>query len=97
MSAGVTFCICVPAVFVCNTLDAFAPSPGDGPAAVAAGPATDAFGESGGWQNSVLCKCVRDEYMSGCLDVKAVAFILSLLLLLPWEIVELAQGLLSHP
>ncbi|XP_054637371.1 clathrin coat assembly protein AP180 isoform X12 [Dunckerocampus dactyliophorus] len=26
--------------------DAFAPSPGDGPAAVAAGPATDAFGES---------------------------------------------------
>lgn len=38
----------VPAVFVCNTLDAFAPSPGDGPAAVAAGPAADAFGGSGG-------------------------------------------------
>lgn len=34
--------------FVCNTLDAFAPSPGDGPAAVAAGPAADAFGGSGG-------------------------------------------------
>lgn len=34
--------------FVCNTLDAFAPSPGDGPAAVALGPAADAFGESGG-------------------------------------------------
>lgn len=32
----------------CDILDAFAPSPGDGPAAVAAGPATDAFGESGG-------------------------------------------------
>lgn len=39
---------CGPAVFVCNTLDAFAPSPGDGPAAVAAGPAADAFGGSGG-------------------------------------------------
>lgn len=37
-----------PAVFVCNTLDAFAPSPGDGPAAVAAGPAADAFGGTGG-------------------------------------------------
>lgn len=34
--------------FVYNTLDAFAPSPGDGPAAVAAGPAADAFGGSGG-------------------------------------------------
>lgn len=34
--------------FVCYTLDAFAPSPGDGPAAVAAGPAADAFGGSGG-------------------------------------------------
>lgn len=45
---GVMFCVCVPAVFVCNTLDAFAPSPGDGPAAVALGPAADAFGESGG-------------------------------------------------
>ena len=45
---GVVFCVCVPAVFVCNTLDAFAPSPGDGPAAVAAGPAADAFGGSGG-------------------------------------------------
>lgn len=39
---------CVPAVVVCNTLDAFAPSPGDGPAAVAAGPAADAFAGSGG-------------------------------------------------
>lgn len=55
---GVMFCVCVPAVFVCNTLDAFAPSPGDGPAAVAAGPAADAFGGSGGWPNSFLCKCV---------------------------------------
>lgn len=42
------FCVCVAAVFVYNTLDAFAPSPGDGPAAVAAGPAADAFGGSGG-------------------------------------------------
>lgn len=33
---------------VCYTLDAFAPSPGDGPAAAAAGPAADAFGGSGG-------------------------------------------------
>lgn len=39
---------CVLAVFVCNTIDAFAPSPGDGPAAVAVGPAADAFSGSGG-------------------------------------------------
>ncbi|XP_028436619.1 clathrin coat assembly protein AP180 [Perca flavescens] len=37
---------CAPAVFIYNTLDAFAPSPGDGPSAVAAGPASDAFGGS---------------------------------------------------
>lgn len=48
LAPGVTFCVCVPAVCVCNTIDAFAPSPGDGPAAVAAGPAADAFGGSGG-------------------------------------------------
>lgn len=45
---GVMLLCLVAAVFVYNTLDAFAPSPGDGPAAVAAGPAADAFGGSGG-------------------------------------------------
>ena len=48
LAPGVMFCVCVPAVCICNTIDAFAPSPGDGPAAVAAGPAADAFGGSGG-------------------------------------------------
>lgn len=53
MSVGVSarvlcaLCLCC-GCFVHNTLDAFAPSPGDGPAAVAAGPAADAFGGSGG-------------------------------------------------
>lgn len=41
--------VCGTFVDVCNTLDAFAPSPGDGPAAVVTGPAADAFGGSGGW------------------------------------------------
>lgn len=45
---GCCFCVCVPALSICDILDAFAPSPGDGPAAVAAGPAADAFGGSGG-------------------------------------------------
>ena len=42
------FAFAFPAVVICNTLDAFAPSPGDGPAAMAAGPAADAFGGTGG-------------------------------------------------
>lgn len=40
------FCL---ALLLCpSALDAFAPSPGDGPAAIAAGPAADAFAGSGG-------------------------------------------------
>lgn len=99
------FCVCVPAVFVCNTLDAFAPSPGDGPAAVAAGPAADAFGGSGGWQNSFLCKCV-----CGCMDACACVCVWTwklLLLLLYYKAASASigdsrtnmcpQGLLSLP
>lgn len=57
----VMFCVCAPAVVICDILDAFAPSPGDGPAAVAAGPAADAFAGSGGWQNRFLC-----DFLSEC-------------------------------
>lgn len=39
---------CVLVVFFWKTIDAFAPSPGDGPGSVAAGPAADAFAGSGG-------------------------------------------------
>lgn len=55
LALGVFRCVCVAAVFVCDTLDAFAPSPGDGPGTVAAAPAADAFSGSGGWQNSLSC------------------------------------------
>lgn len=49
--------VALSTVVVCNTLDAFAPSPGEGPAAVTAGPAADAFGGSGGW--FLFCECVN--------------------------------------
>lgn len=70
------FFFCVSTVVVCYTLDAFAPSPGDGPAAMAAGPAADAFSGSGGSQNSFLCESASVwvlVYKNACVNLRLIS------------------------